>query len=322
MAELNVTMTESLTKQNFSRIPTPYGLLKGAYMKLRHRGQYTEASLSLSTLFYVADSLQYDEKSQVYRQYFVIESNIPIDLQPNIIKAGPDSNDLLIAARLRPEPKHIFRFLDLPAEIRSMIISGALVEDIPIRAELDRRAGRSFGDLKIDTRIGIAMLRLNKSIHREAASLLYGMNSFTFSTTTVLGYFMEMTEAHFSYVTNLTVETWIVSSRPRAVKGLSSCLPFQSIDIPCYIKHRLLNDKELESIWLALRPHILKYGSATADVDRSVLSIKILGCGSGTCKSAWRFTTYGSCDSCRVWNELRRLALESAQTEQFMHEQR
>lgn len=133
------------------------------------------------------------------------------------------------ASVTKPIDRNVFRFEDLPPEIRNIIYSYALVADSPVtishhidreatrlrRQSLSRAKGwqsykiRSVYEVraivKTETRrkrrvfkFGEAhapgLLRVNKSIRSEARPLLYALNKFAFHTTPAFNTFYEMSK--------------------------------------------------------------------------------------------------------------------------------
>lgn len=103
---------------------------------------------------------------------------------------------------LTPSPP--FPFLKLPSELRNTVYKMLLGSDQPLRI-----TGGRFGNFG---KHGAAILGVNRQIHNEAGSILYGSNEFIFSSSTVAEEFFHAVSETRKLITKVNVETYFASS--------------------------------------------------------------------------------------------------------------
>lgn len=173
----------------------------------------------------------------------------------------------------------VFRFKDLPPELRNKIYGILLTSEYPIKITRHRnrrtrkQAGGAWtyldicqslykvkGTIKpgqgkrtkrrsIDSVHSIALLRVSKEIHAEAAPIFYGLNKFIFESVGPLKEFTTGVKLHKGFLADIELKSHR-SSRPLDL------VPLWSMSLPRNIVIPVNGDVEsaAKDVWRAIRP--------------------------------------------------------------------
>lgn len=183
---------------------------------------------------------------------------------------------VLLLEPVEVEPVEVFRFLDLPSEIRNMIYSELFTETEPILissitvvyvGKRPVRSGFEHGvkhkglewDRKNKKWLGqppsaFALLRTCKQILKEAASVAYGDNSFSFDFSDGLKLFLQATGSMRQYLREIHVSdlTFSRCNKNMFCRQLKDAKNLQTITLDM----DLLCDEQT-GYWFAYTPEIM-----------------------------------------------------------------
>ncbi|KAF4548979.1 Hypothetical protein D9617_24g016930 [Elsinoe fawcettii] len=112
-------------------------------------------------------------------QSIVLASKSTFDVECTIITEGPMKGRYALI--LDPRPTSVFRFLDLPAEIRTMILSELLTLPQPLHFYISKQVACGFQTCdEFGGSINLSILKVSRQVHREARAILLSHNTFYF----------------------------------------------------------------------------------------------------------------------------------------------
>ncbi|KAF2218281.1 hypothetical protein BDZ85DRAFT_286479 [Elsinoe ampelina] len=270
---------------------------------------------TLATSFSLATSAdqgsEFDASRNVYRQVVTIESSIPFEVIPKLVKKQQDKDTHNFTIRMCPTDRNYFRFMDLPAEIRAMVLSHVLARREFIRLDFDRASKKSTMPPRAYIGNDNAMLFVNKFLHNESAGIFYGMNEFRFASTTIFVRFMKMIGKNAGFIGNLKIEYRCLTNGFEAAAALSTCHSLERLHWPLSWSQRHTHEEQVQALYKALWCYFARHANSSGGIEGGMAGISIGSCGPRHAQYAPNLIRPSAtdCDACKFRNDLRALAL-------------
>lgn len=136
-----------------------------------------------------------------------------------------------------------FPFLKLPSELRNTVYKMLLVSDKPLRVTRGKPGPKRYCGNH-----GAALLRVNRQIHDEAGSILYGCNEFIFHSSTAVHDFFDRVSPTRKLVTKVNIQNYFLSSHNNMFNALVKYPQIAEINFIGDIKYSYDQDRLARTI--------------------------------------------------------------------------
>ncbi|KAG8623851.1 hypothetical protein KVT40_008827 [Elsinoe batatas] len=259
----------------------------------------------------------FDAHRNVYRQAVTIESSIPFKMVPKVVTKEKGVDTHIFVIRMVPTERQHFRFLDLPAEIRAMILRECLTAKDPIRVDFARHSKRGVQPPKTYQSVPSAMLHVNRHLHSEAAPIFYGVNTFIFISSTLFGRFIKMIKGNADYLRDAKILHWVAASGFSAIAAFPQCHSLERLSLPDNCASHNMDENGVETLYKALQGYFARRSGADGGVESALNSVTIGRCNQthgGAPLVTWigrRWVHSYVCQSCEFHGKIRKRVLEA-----------
>lgn len=146
------------------------------------------------------------------------------------------------------KPDEGFPFLELPPEVRNMIYMELLVKKGGARFEV---TGNQAKHIRCWGPTSLRMLRTCRQIYQEAAAIYYGLNNFSFTSTTTLMHYLQNIETSVRFLRSIEIHDLVGSTSFKAAKLLVGAISLTRLKVnPRGIARYLLYSSDDLTHWV------------------------------------------------------------------------
>ncbi|KAG8623455.1 hypothetical protein KVT40_008431 [Elsinoe batatas] len=229
---------------------------------------------------------------QVNAQSITIASQNRFDVTPFTFRSGPMQGQFALVFTAQPADHEIFRFLDLPAEIRAMILEKLVVHGPEAKVILRLSNNR---DCKFRSRTfeaaSLSIMGVCKQIRQEALAMFLGGNTFRLGQTSTALHFLELYGDSTQYLRTIEIHNLLKTGTNQLMRALAKLPNLQTVRLNPWDLIKL----KAERCRLYFTEQGLTRKAASPDAIRAALD-RFLGLlGAMQPSGAWRGSCAFSC---------------------------
>ncbi|KAF2218825.1 hypothetical protein BDZ85DRAFT_253274 [Elsinoe ampelina] len=167
---------------------------------------------------------------QVNAQSILVASQNKFDVTPFTFRSGPMQGQFALVFTAQPADHEIFRFLDLPAEIRAMILEKLVIHgpEAIVILNLSNNRDCKFRSKTFEA-AKLSIMGVCKQIRQEALAMFLGGNTFRLGQTSTALHFLELYGDSTQYLRTIEIDHLLKTGNNQLMRALANLPTLQRV---------------------------------------------------------------------------------------------